>query len=79
MEKFRAGHFDLVITDRAMPEMNGDELADSIKRLSPGEPIIMLTGFADLINETGQRAESVDSGSKQAGAPQVIFGKRSSK
>ena len=60
MEKFRAGHFDLVITDRAMPEMNGDELAESIKRLSPGEPIIMLTGFADLINETGQRAESVD-------------------
>jgi signal transduction histidine kinase len=60
MEKFRAGQFDLVITDRAMPEMNGDELADSIKRLSPGEPIIMLTGFADLINETGQRAESVD-------------------
>jgi signal transduction histidine kinase len=60
MEKFQAGEFDLVITDRAMPEMNGDELATSIKRMKPGEPIIMLTGFADLIYETGQKAESVD-------------------
>ncbi len=60
LEKFRTLHFDLVITDRAMPEMNGDELAASIKEIEPGKPIIMLTGFADLINETGERSENVD-------------------
>lgn len=58
--KFRSVHFDLVITDRAMPEVSGDELAASIKKLQPKEPIIMLTGFADLINETGDRSENVD-------------------
>ena len=60
MQKFRAGRFDLTITDRAMPEINGDELAATIKRLRPSEPVIMLTGFADLMNETGQRSEHVD-------------------
>jgi signal transduction histidine kinase len=60
MTKFRAAHFDLVITDRAMPEISGDELAASIKEIEPNEPVIMLTGFADLIHETGRRSENVD-------------------
>ncbi len=60
MEKFRVDHFDLVITDRAMPEVNGDELAASIKEVQPREPVIMLTGFADLINESGGRPKNVD-------------------
>lgn len=60
MRKFRADQFDLVITDRAMPEISGDELADSIKELAPDEPVIMLTGFADLPNDKGRRSENVD-------------------
>ena len=60
MQMFRADRYDLVITDRAMPEINGDELAAAIKRIQPNEPVIMLTGFADLMNETGQRSEDVD-------------------
>ena len=60
MEKFRASVFDLVITDRAMPDISGDELAASIKKLQPREPVIMLTGFADLINETGDCSKNVD-------------------
>jgi signal transduction histidine kinase len=47
LEKFRAGKFDLVITDRAMPKMNGDQLATAIKGISPREPVILLTAFAD--------------------------------
>jgi signal transduction histidine kinase len=53
MEKFCTERFDLVITDRAMPEMNGNELAALIKQLQPREPVIMLTGFADLMAEEG--------------------------
>lgn len=60
LEKFRAGNFDLVITDRAMPEVNGDQLAASIKELRPQEPIIMLTGFADVINASGGPSRHVD-------------------
>jgi signal transduction histidine kinase len=47
LEKFRAGKFDLVITDRAMPKMNGDQLATAIKEISPREPVILLTAFSD--------------------------------
>jgi signal transduction histidine kinase len=60
MEKFRPDRFDLVITDRAMPRGNGDELAASIKKVQPGEPIIMLTGFADLIDESAGRLKNID-------------------
>jgi PAS domain S-box-containing protein len=44
LDKFRKSNYDLVITDRAMPEMNGDELAKKIKKASPRTPIIMITG-----------------------------------
>ena len=45
LRSFGAGEFDLVITDKAMPVMNGDQMAAAIKRGSPGTPIILLTGF----------------------------------
>jgi signal transduction histidine kinase len=60
MTKFHSSRFDLVITDRAMPETSGDELAASIKQVEPNKPVIMLTGFADLLTETGRRSENVD-------------------
>lgn len=49
LEIFRTGRFDLVLTDRAMPEMNGDQLAEAIKQLSPDTSVILITGFADLV------------------------------
>ncbi len=61
VEKFRsAGAFDLVLTDRAMPEMNGDALAREIKRIQPGQPVILLTGFGDLMVGSGEQPEGVD-------------------
>ena len=60
MDRFCTERFDLVITDRAMPEMNGDELAGMIKELQPREPVIMLTGFADLMLEGNHSTENVD-------------------
>ena len=60
LEKFRAGRFDLVLTDRAMPELGGDELALAIRQLEPGIPIVMLTGFGDLMTSSGERPLGVD-------------------
>jgi CheY-like chemotaxis protein len=60
MKKFRADRFDLVITDRAMPQVSGNDLDASIKEVQPREPVIMLTGFVDLINESGGRSKNVD-------------------
>lgn len=60
LEKFKAGQFDLVLTDRAMPEMNGDALAAEIKKIAPGQPVILLTGFGDLMSGAGERPAGVD-------------------
>jgi PAS domain S-box-containing protein len=43
--------FDLVLTDLAMPEMRGDELAKAVLAIRPGLPIILATGFNTLVHE----------------------------
>ena len=48
LEKFRRGGFDLVVADRAMPEMNGDQMTEAIKQSTPTFPVLMVTGFADM-------------------------------
>ncbi|MEI8394668.1 MAG: response regulator, partial [Rhodospirillaceae bacterium] len=40
---------DILITDYAMPEMNGAVLIDEIRRLKPGLPTIMITGYTDRV------------------------------
>ncbi len=40
--------FDVVVTDYAMPGMNGFELAQRIKERNPKLPIILATGYAEL-------------------------------
>lgn len=60
IQKFYNGWFDLVITNRAMPELNGDALARNVKRIAPSKPVIMVTGFADMMNATGETPEFVD-------------------
>jgi CheY-like chemotaxis protein len=39
---------ELVLTDFAMPNMTGAELAEIVKRDHPGLPIMFITGFADI-------------------------------
>jgi PAS domain S-box-containing protein len=60
LDKFTAGRFDLVVTDRAMPEMGGDELAATIEQSAPDIPVIMLTGFGDLMDAKGELPRGVD-------------------
>ena len=40
-------YFDLVITDKIMPRMTGFIFADRIRRIRPGMPVLMCTGFAE--------------------------------
>jgi PAS domain S-box-containing protein len=40
--------FDIVVTDYAMPGMNGFELAQRIKEKLPKLPIVLATGYAEL-------------------------------
>ncbi len=45
------GSVDLVITDYAMPQMTGLELANAIKKQWPHIPVIIATGFAEMAAE----------------------------
>jgi signal transduction histidine kinase/ActR/RegA family two-component response regulator len=43
---------DLVITDHAMPDMTGVELARRLSQIRPGLQVILATGYADLPQST---------------------------
>ena len=45
--------FDLVVTDYAMPRMNGGAFAVAARKLQPGLPILLATGYADLPADSG--------------------------
>jgi two-component system OmpR family response regulator/two-component system alkaline phosphatase synthesis response regulator PhoP len=57
---FDKGKYDVVITDYAMPSMKGDELATAIKQVAPGQPIVMVTAYAEMLRASAQPLNSVD-------------------
>jgi CheY-like chemotaxis protein len=61
LQRFQSGRFDVVVTDRAMPEMNGLELAAAIKQTALRKPVvIMLSGFGDELDTAGAPPPGVD-------------------
>jgi signal transduction histidine kinase len=60
VEKFKNNRFDLVLVDRAMPDMNGDQVASAIKSVNSTMPVVMLTGFGSMMEATGEKPPSVD-------------------
>lgn len=60
IDKFKPNTFHTVMLDRAMPAMNGDELAARLRRLQPDLLIIMVTGFADLMQGEENACPHVD-------------------
>jgi len=52
LEAFRTSpqDYDLVITDLTMPNMTGDKLAKEILAIRPDMPIILCTGFSQMIS-----------------------------
>ena len=47
LERVRNTAFDVLITDVVMPEMNGIELAKTIKSISPKTRVVLLSGQAE--------------------------------
>ncbi len=44
---------DLVVTDQTMPFITGDELSRRMLAQRPGLPVLLCTGYSDLIDELG--------------------------
>jgi signal transduction histidine kinase/DNA-binding NarL/FixJ family response regulator len=57
--KANPGNFDLVISDRGMPLMTGEQLARELILIKPGIPIIICTGFSDENDEQRCKALGV--------------------
>jgi len=49
--------FDLIITDMTMPQMTGEKLAKEFMQIRPDIPIILCTGYSELISE--EKAEKM--------------------
>ncbi len=60
LDKFCMESFDVVLVDRAMPEMSGDQLALAVKEIAPDIPIIMMTGFGGLTTTNNEKPRAVD-------------------
>jgi signal transduction histidine kinase/ActR/RegA family two-component response regulator len=52
--------FEVVITDLGMPELDGRQVARTIKAESPKTPIIMLTGWGTMMKDEGDMPAQVD-------------------
>jgi len=51
--------YDLVITDMTMPQMTGYSLSKKLMEIRPGLPVILCTGFSDLVNEEKARSAGI--------------------
>lgn len=66
LQLFRSApeQFDLIITDQAMPHMNGTELARELTRIRPDIPVILCTGYDTIssgtTNDIGETAEFIN-------------------
>jgi len=61
LEKFRGGKVDLVIVDYIMPEMNGAEVIQHIRKSNTRVPIILHSGYSErlALDEKVEGADAV--------------------
>jgi PAS domain S-box-containing protein len=46
----KPSEFDLVMTDQTMPSMTGEDLGKELMRIRPDIPVILCTGYSDLVS-----------------------------
>ena len=52
--------FHLVITDQTMPGMTGVQLTKELRRIREDIPVILCTGFSEIINEENYKSQGID-------------------
>ena len=51
LDKAKKGHFDCVLSDIKMPEVNGVELYRAIRAIQPELPVVFMTAYSELVKE----------------------------
>ena len=51
--------YQLVITDLTMPDLTGAELAEKIHGLNNRAPVILFTGFSDLVDQQALKTRGI--------------------
>ncbi|MBI5579870.1 MAG: PAS domain S-box protein [Deltaproteobacteria bacterium] len=57
--KARPKDFDLVISDQTMPGLTGDALAGELMKLNPEIPVILCTGYSQMIDQRRAREKGI--------------------
>lgn len=60
LARFQRGRFDLVITDLSIPECSGLEVARGVKQMNAATPVILITGWGDLLDPARIEEAGVD-------------------
>jgi signal transduction histidine kinase len=60
LARFQRGGFDVVLTDLSLPECSGLDVARSVKRMRPGTPVVLITGWGHLVDPARLRDSGVD-------------------
>ncbi len=57
LESFLSGpeSFDVLVTDQTMPGLTGLQLTTRVQQVRPGFPVVLMSGFSDLVNETSSK------------------------
>ncbi len=54
------GYFDIIITDQTMPGMTGVQLIREIRKADGDIPIMLCTGFSEVVSETSAEEYGID-------------------
>ena len=57
--KENPGKYDLVLTDQTMPNMTGIDLARELVSLRPDIPVVLITGYRDVLDVDSAREAGV--------------------
>ncbi|MBI4240653.1 MAG: GAF domain-containing protein [Candidatus Rokubacteria bacterium] len=60
LARFQRGRYDVVITDLSMPGRSGLEVTRAVKQIAPGTPVILITGWGDVLDPARIRESGVD-------------------
>jgi CheY-like chemotaxis protein len=60
LKLFQDGPFDLVFTDLGMPGISGWEVAQEVKRLNAGTPVILVTGWGIQVDDEKKNMHGID-------------------